>query len=93
MMRDMLHAMKPITLRGLPPELAKRILEKAADSGESLNRIVIDLLEQGSGLRRKPRPVLHHDLDSLAGAWSAEEADAFDNDLAAQRRVEAELWK
>lgn len=85
--------MKAITLRGLPPELGKLIVKRAAESGQSLNRVVIDLLEQGSGLRRKPRPVLHHDLDRLAGSWSAEEADAFEQDLTRQRRVDAELWK
>ncbi len=85
--------MNAITLRGVPPELERLILRRSAESGESLNRVVITLLEQGAGLRRKPRPVLHHDLDRLAGTWSAEEAAELDRDLAEQRRVEAELWK
>ncbi|MEX1245164.1 MAG: hypothetical protein WEB59_11730 [Thermoanaerobaculia bacterium] len=85
--------MKAITLRGLSPELGKLIVKRSAESGESLNRVVIAMLEQGAGLRRKPRPVLYHDLDRLAGSWSAEEAAELGRDLAEQRLVEAELWK
>jgi hypothetical protein len=88
----MLHAVKPITLRGMSPELERIVRRTARETGQSLNRIVLALLERGAGLGRKPR-VLHHDLDHLAGSWTAEEADAFDRDLAEQRRVDPELWK
>jgi hypothetical protein len=40
------------------------------------------------GKRRKPHPIVHHDLDRLSGSWSAEEANAFNRDLAEQRRIE-----
>jgi len=88
----MLHSVKPITLRGVSPELERVLRRLAKETGQSLNRIAIGLLERGAGLERKPR-ALHHDLDHLAGSWSAEEADAFDRDLAEQRRVDPELWK
>jgi hypothetical protein len=89
----MIHILKALTLRGVPPELERIILKQAAESGDSLNRVAIALMEQGAGLKRKPRPELHHDLDRLSGSWSAEEADAFDRDLAQQRRIDLELWK
>jgi hypothetical protein len=88
----MLHAVKPITLRGMRPELERIVRRRARETGQSLNRVVLALLERGAGLERRRR-VLHHDLDHLAGSWTAEEADAFDRDLAEQRRVDPELWK
>jgi hypothetical protein len=58
-------------------------------TGLSLNRTVIRILEEALGQRRE----LHHDLDHLAGTWSAEEAAAFDAALTEQRRIDPELWK
>jgi len=86
--------MKPITLRGVPPEVARMIQKKSHETGESLNKVVIELLEAGAGVRRKKgREAVHHDLDDLAGAWSREEAAAFDRSLKDQREIDADLWK
>ena len=82
-----------ITVRGVPPDVAKVIRQRATRTGTSVNRVVIGLLEEGAGVRRKPRRVLHHDLDHLAGAWSREEARAFEKALQEQRRIDPELWK
>ncbi len=85
--------MKPITLRGVSKELERILRRTAAETGESLNRVAIALLERGAGLSRRPGRVIHHDLDHLAGTWTEEEADAFDAELEQQRRIDAELWK
>ena len=85
--------MKPITIRGVPPELERVLFKAATESGESLNRVVIALLEEAAGLRRKRRKILHHDLDVLAGSWTAKEATAFDRSVGEGRRIEPELWK
>ena len=87
--------MKPITLRNLPPELAKAVRKEADRQRTSINRAVISLLERKTE-RRKKRPgesKEYDDLDSLAGSWSKNEAAAFDNALAAQRTIDPELWK
>jgi predicted metalloprotease len=86
--------MKAITLRNVPPELAKLIEHEAAESGLSLNRTVIRLLEKGAGMQRgKQAKSLHHDLDHLAGSWTEQEAAEFDQALAEQRRIDPELWE
>ena len=84
--------MKALTLRHLKPELARAIERKAHEGAMSLSRAVIALLEQATGLARN-RKVVHHDLDRFIGAWSAEEARAFDKSLKEQRRIDSELWK
>ncbi len=84
--------MKALTLRNVKPELARAIERKAHEAGTSLSGAVISLLEQATGLAKK-RKVLNHDLDHLIGSWSAEEARAFDKNLAQQRKIDPELWK
>lgn len=83
--------MKPITLRNLPEQLWRIIRQRAATEGISLNRAVIQVLEERLGPGTGPAQ-LHHDLDDLAGSWSEEEARAFDRALAAQRTIDPELW-
>ena len=85
--------MKAVTLRNLPPELARIIRRKASEKRTSVNKAVISLLEEGTGLRgtKKDQP-LHHDLDALAGSWTKEEAVAFDKALALQRAIDPDLW-
>ncbi len=55
-----------------------------------MNKTVIRLLELATGLAGRKRR--HHDLDHLAGRWSAEEARTFERELARHRRIDPELW-
>ena len=84
--------MKALTLRHLRPELARTIERKAHEAGTSLSGAVIGLLEQATGLAKKPR-ASHHDLDHLAGTWTAEQARVFGKALARQRSIDPEIWK
>ncbi len=85
--------MKAITLRNIPPNLSRRIERKAKEKGSSMNRTVIQILEDALGTSKKRAAELHHDLDHLAGSWSEDEAAEFNEDLAAQRRIDPELWQ
>ncbi len=86
--------MKALTLRNLPPDLVRFISRKAKAERTSLNRTVIGLLEDCvAGPKSAGIKSLNHDLDHLAGKWTAEEASAFDAALASQRQVDPELWK
>lgn len=86
--------MNAITVRNLPPEVARVIREKAKREKISLNRAVISLLEEATGTgQRKRGDVRHHDLDRFAGCWSQEEYDEFMEALWEQRQIEPEMWK
>ena len=87
--------MKAITLRNLPPELAKAVRKEANRQRTSINRAVITLLQRKTGpSKKRPREArVYDDLDSLAGSWSKNEAAAFETALAAQRTLDPELWK
>jgi hypothetical protein len=85
--------MTAITLRNIPTKLRETIERRAGREGLSLNKTVIHMLEEAAGQRPAAGRELHHDLDHLAGTWSAEEAAAFDAALADQRRVDPEIWR
>jgi plasmid stability protein len=87
--------MKAITLRNLPPELAKAVRKEAERKHISINKAVISLLQgKTEGQKRKKiSKVRHRELDALAGSWSKKEAAEFDKALAIQRSIDPELWK
>ena len=86
--------MKAITLRNIPPEVARAIRRKAETERTSLNRAVVSLLEERLGAAgRKRNKIRHGDLDFLAGSWTRQEARAFDKALAEQRVIDPDLWK
>ncbi len=86
--------MKAITLRNLPPDVAKTIRQRARKNRTSVNKAVIALLEESLGKRPKDKePVRYHDLDHLAGTWTKEEADKFEKLIAEQRTIDPKLWK
>lgn len=84
--------MKAITLRNIPPELARVIQHRAHEQRSSINRTVIRILEEALGVMKKKEKAEYHDLDWLAGAWSKERAEEFEKSLAEQRQIEPELW-
>jgi hypothetical protein len=86
--------MKVITLRNIPPGLARVIRRKAQEKGTSLAKVVLGLLEESAGISGKRKGArAHHDLDDLSGSWSSEEASAFDKALARQRAIDPDLWR
>ncbi|MBV8842493.1 MAG: hypothetical protein JO307_06755 [Bryobacterales bacterium] len=80
--------MKTIIVRNLPPGVTRAVLERARRDRSSLNAAVIRLLEERLGAPgQETAGPIHHDLDFLYGTWTPEEADIFDQDLAAQRAI------
>lgn len=89
--------MKAITLRNVPPPVARAIEEKAKRERLSLNRAVVGLLEEATGQpkskARATKKTLQYDLDKFSGSWTKEEADEFDASLKEQRKVNPKDWK
>ena len=67
--------------------------EKARKEKLSLNRAIVKLLEQATGVGTPKEKVLHHDLDHLAGTWSDAEYRDFMAALQEQRQIDPEMWK
>jgi hypothetical protein len=85
---------KAVTLRKVPPQIARAIQERARAQKTSFNKAVISLLEEATGANKTSNAKREYtDLDSLAGSWTPAEAAAFDRELREQRRIDEEIWK
>jgi hypothetical protein len=84
--------MKAITLRNVPPEIARVVRKRATEKGQSLNKAVLELVAEGAGLRSKVKKK-NTDFDEFFGRWSKKEADAFDKHLREIRKIDPEVWE
>ncbi len=64
----------------------RAIERRARERGQSRTQAAIGLLEEAVGLRRPQ--ATYADLDALFGVWSQEEAEAFQQALMDQRRID-----
>ncbi len=76
-----------ISLRNLPPDLERAIVEKSKSEGISLTRAAIQLL----ALAVNP-PSRNSDFDEFAGVWTPEAADEFEAALLSMRTVDPIDW-
>ncbi len=80
-------ATRQLTIRGVSDEVARRLANLSRERGESLNSTVRRILEEAVGAdERRAR------LERYA-TWSADDLDAFERALAAQRVIDADLWR
>ena len=77
-----------ISLRNLPPEVEKAILETSQREGISRNKATLRLLQ--ASLRK---PAINSDFDDFIGTWSDAEADEFNAALAEIRKVDPADWE
>jgi plasmid stability protein len=80
---------KALTIRNVPPSLAKALEREKRRKGKSLNQTVIDLLGQGLGAES----VRSNGLGRLAGGWSEDEFRDFERATAYFEAVDEELWR
>ena len=85
--------MKQITLRGIDPEIEHQIRMMAKKSGKSLNRVVLDIIYQHSGLNKKDKRPPADSLRKLAGGWSEKDALAFLESIKPCEQIDEEMWK
>lgn len=74
------------TIRAVPPEVDAALRRKARQRQQSLNRVVLDELTRAV----IGRPI-KADFSDLVGKWTPD--PAFDEILAAQRKIDPEEWR
>ncbi len=77
------------TIRGIPPATDSALRARARASGSSLNEAAVAALAEGAGVAGAPRK--RRTLDDIAGTWKADKA--LESALAAQDRVDKDLWR
>ena len=81
--------MKTITIRGIDPGMDRVIKSRAKQNSLSVNQA----LKKMTGMGKEPVFKKHHDLDTLAGGWSKEEAKAFQKNTQIFERIDEDVWK
>lgn len=69
--------MTQITIRGLDPEVERKIRYIAQESGKSLNHVIKDMIYKATGLNSKAKKSAADSLRELAGGWSEKDALEF----------------
>ena len=87
--------MDQLTIRGIDASLDEWLKQEAKRRGQSVNRYVLTLLQEASGATKpgKPTEIIHHELDYLAGSWSAEALQEFLEQAAPARTIDEALWR
>ena len=85
--------MANFSLRGVDDATTSRLKAEASRQGMSVNAFLLRMIHQQLDLSA-PRAVRreYHDLDHLAGTWSAEEANGFLKAVADFNAIDPELW-
>lgn len=84
--------MKTLTLRGVTPDLAEQLRRRASRQGKSVNRFIVEMVEDKVWGDAVGKPREHHDLDHLFGSLSEEDARQIDKAVAESRTVDEEVW-
>lgn len=82
--------MSQITLRGLDPEIERKLRRMANEKGKSLNRIVLEMINNSAGSKKKPPA---DSLRKLAGGWTDREADQFNESIKICEQIDEALWR
>ena len=77
------------TIRGIPPVIDDALRTRARAAGTSLNEAAVAALAEGAGVAGVPRR--RRDLGDIAGTWKTDKA--LESALAAQDRVDKDLWR
>ncbi|MDY7096190.1 MAG: hypothetical protein SX243_24715 [Acidobacteriota bacterium] len=80
--------MKHLTIRNIPEDLAAALEAEKERRQLSLSQTVIELLRHSLGVDQKRG----NGLVRLAGRWSAEEQERFEQAVAPFEEIDQELW-
>ncbi len=77
-------------LRNIPSEVMDLMKREAKRLHISVNTLMLKMIERGLGLTDEK--TTHHDLDHLAGTWTANDEKEFKESTASFEKIDKELW-
>lgn len=80
-----------MTLRQIPDEVEKKLRKRSRQSGQSMNRTAIELLEEALGLKMSGDK--QRDLSMFSGEWKTSDYEEFQRHTSQFEKIDAELWK
>ncbi len=78
---------KQLTIRGVSDELGSRLESLSYAKGKSVNSTVLQILATAVGVDERRRRLERY------ATWTREDLQEFEQVLAAQRQIDAELWR
>jgi hypothetical protein len=78
-------------LRGIPSEIMTLLKQEAKRLDTSVNSLVLKMVERGLGFSSEK--IAYHDLDHLAGSWSASEEKIFKKNTHSFEQIDEDLWE
>jgi hypothetical protein len=82
-----------ITVEGLEPAILDRLHVEALRRGVDVGVVIQQVIRDGLGPVATSDPIQSHDLDALAGTWTAEDTAAFLSATADFRQCDEDMWK
>lgn len=79
--------MPQLTIRGVSDELGRRLARISRERDQSMNALVLEILEEAAGTAGRRRRLQRY------ATWSPDEVAAFDKALADQRVIDDDLWQ
>jgi hypothetical protein len=77
-------------LRDIPEEVMTLLKREAKRLRTSVNALILKMIERGLGFSCKKTS--YHDLDHLAGSWSAAEEKSFKENTKQFEKLDKQLW-
>ena len=85
--------MSQITVRGMDEEVEQTIRRIARQKGKSLNRVILDMIYEYTGRKKKNEEPQGRSLRKLAGGWSRKQAEEFFESIRSCEQIDEAMWK
>jgi len=76
----------------MDPEIERKVRRLARKRGQSLNRIILDMIYNHTGLKKEDKRPPADSLRTLAGGWSKEDASEFLESIKSCEQIDEEMW-
>lgn len=81
--------MQQITVRGIDPEIEKKIREIARHRRQSINQVIKEIIHKEFLRHESPTA----SLKQLAGGWTKDEAREFEHAIEYFEQIDEAMWK
>ena len=78
---------KQMTIRGIPEEVAGKLLRLSRERGRSVNTTVLEILSQAVGMDARRERLARY------ATWTSEDLAQVEDAVAAQRLIDDSLWR
>ena len=78
---------KQMTIRGIPEEVAGKLLRLSRERGRSVNTTVLEILSQAVGMDARRERLARY------ATWTSEDLAQVEDAVAAQRVIDDSLWR